>query len=183
MPKLYFTGRIINNGSLSAHVPRPESFPYTCSKHAISGLTKCIALEGRPFNITCTQIDIGNFCLTYFVILYSFCCEGNAHTAMAQGQTVGALQADGRMAPEPTFDVKYVASTVVHIASMPPDVAMLEVNIMCDRGYSLRGNNLTKEYVGRLVYHTLVEVNETQDGVTLVTLNHILYKLQWVMNL
>jgi len=106
-------GRIINNGSLSAHVPRPNFFPYTCSKHGISGLTKCIALDGRPFNITCTQIDIGN-----------------ALTDMAAGHTVGALQADGRMAPEPTFDVQHVASTIVHIASMPPDVAMLEVNIM-----------------------------------------------------
>lgn len=93
-------GRIINNGSLAAHVPRPNSLPYTCSKHAISGLTKCIALDGRPFNITCTQIDIGN-----------------ADTDMPQG-------------PEPTFDVQHVASTIVHIASMPPDVAMLEVNIM-----------------------------------------------------
>ena len=123
--------------------------------------------------------------LAYFAILKicSFWCEGNAQTDMAQGHTVGALQADGRMAPEPTFDVQYVASTIVHIASMPPDVAMLEVNIMCDRGYSIHGNiHLTKEYVGRLVYHTSVEVNATQD-VTLVTLNHILYKLQWIMNL
>jgi len=64
--KFYFAGRIINNGSLSAHVPRPNFFPYTCSKHAISGLTKCIALDGRPFNITCTQIDIGESRLTYF---------------------------------------------------------------------------------------------------------------------
>lgn len=64
---------------------------------------------------------------------------------------------------EPTFDVQYVASTIVHIASMPPDVAMLEVNIMCDRGYFLHGNiHLTKEYVGRLVYHMSVEVNATQ---------------------
>jgi len=141
-------GRIINNGSLSAHVPRPDYIPYTCSKHAISGLTKCIALDGRPFNITCTQIDIGN-----------------ANTDMAQGHTVGTLQADGRMASEPTIDVQYVASTIVHIASMPPDVAMLEVNIMCDRGYSLHGNiHLIKEYVGRLVHHTSVEVNAPQDG-------------------
>lgn len=67
--QLYLTGRIINNGSLAAHVPRPDSFPYTCSKHAISGLTKCIALDGRPFNITCTQIDIGKCYLTCFAIL------------------------------------------------------------------------------------------------------------------
>ena len=92
---------------------------------------------------------------------------------MAHGHTVGALQADGRMAPEPTIDVQHVASTIVHIASMPLDVAMLEVNIMCDRGYSLHGNvRLTKENVGRLVYHTSVEVDAIQDGVTLVTLSH-----------
>ena len=84
---------------------------------------------------------------------------------MARGHTVGALQADGRIAPEPTIDVEHVASTIVHIASMPPDVAMLEVNIMCDRGYSLHGNiHLTKEYVGRLVHHTSVEVNATEGG-------------------
>ena len=94
------------------------------------------------------------------------------------------MQADGRIAPEPTFDVQHVASTIVHIASMPPDVAMLEVNIMCDCGYSLRGNtHLTKEYAGRPVYHTLGEVNATKDCVTLVTLYHILYKLQRMMNL
>ena len=103
---------------------------------------------------------------------------------MAQGHTIGTLQADGRMAPEHTFDVQYVASNIVHIASMPPDVAMLEVNIMCDRGYSLHENiHLTKEYVGRLVYHTSVEVNATQDDVTLVSLNHALYKLQWIIDL
>jgi len=106
-------GRIINNGSLSAHVPRPNASPYTVSKHGMTGLTKSIALEGRAFSITCTQIDIGN-----------------AHTDMAAGHTVATLQADGRMQPEPTMNVEHVASTIVHIASMPPDVAMLEVNIM-----------------------------------------------------
>jgi hypothetical protein len=93
---------------------------------------------------------------------------------MAQGHTVRAMQADGRTAPEPTIDVQHVANTIVHIANMPPDVAMLEVNIMCDP-YSLHRNiHLTNEYVGRLVYHTSVEVNATQNGVTLVTLNHII---------
>lgn len=116
--------------------------------------------------------------------IYSFWCKGNALTDLAQGHTVGAMQADGRIVPEPTFDVQHVASTIVHIASMPPDVAMLEVNIMCDCGYSLRGNtHLTKEYAGRPVYHTLGEVNATKDCVTLVTLYHILYKLQRMMNL
>lgn len=84
---------------------------------------------------------------------------------MAQAHAVGALQADGRVISEPTIDVQYVASTIVHIASMPPDVAMLEVNIMYDCGYSLYGNiHLTKEYVGRLVHHTSVEVNAAHDG-------------------
>ncbi|KAF8158258.1 short-chain dehydrogenase/reductase SDR [Crassisporium funariophilum] len=106
-------GRIINNGSLAAHVPRPQAFPYTCSKHAISGLNKCIALDGRAFGITSTQIDIGN-----------------AHTDMGAGHINGALQPDGRTIPEPTIDVQHIASTILHIASLPPDVAMLEVNIM-----------------------------------------------------
>ncbi|KAH9480276.1 Glucose 1-dehydrogenase [Psilocybe cubensis] len=107
-------GRIINNGSLSAHVPRPNTSPYACSKHAIAGLTKCISLEGRPFGITCTQLDIGN-----------------AKTDISDKHfTVGALQPNGTMLSEPTMDVEQVASTVVHIASMPPDVTMLEVNIM-----------------------------------------------------
>ncbi|KAF4617175.1 hypothetical protein D9613_005885 [Agrocybe pediades] len=109
-------GRIINNGSLSAHVPRPNSSPYVCSKHAITGLTKSIALEGRPFSITCTQIDIGN-----------------AATDITQRLEVGAEQANGTILGEPTMDVKHVGSTIVHIASMPPDVAMLEVNIMAAR--------------------------------------------------
>ncbi|KAF9046467.1 short-chain dehydrogenase/reductase SDR [Panaeolus papilionaceus] len=106
-------GRIINNGSLAAHVPRPNGVPYTVSKHAITGLTKCTALDGRNFNITCTQIDIGN-----------------ALTDMAGGQAVGILQPSGQIASEATFDPKHVGSTVVHIANLPPDVAMLEVNIM-----------------------------------------------------
>ncbi|PPR07120.1 hypothetical protein CVT24_010956 [Panaeolus cyanescens] len=113
IPNLCDQGRIINNGSLAAHVPRPNSYPYTVSKHAISGLTKSIALDGRNFNITCTQIDIGN-----------------ALTDMSGGQAVGILQPSGQVSAEATFDAKYVGSTVVHIASLPPDVAMLEVNIM-----------------------------------------------------
>lgn len=79
----------------------------------MTGLTKCTALDGRDFGITCTQIDIGN-----------------AHTNMGGPHTAGALQPNGTIAPEPTFDVAHVASTIVHIASLPPDVAMLEVNIM-----------------------------------------------------
>jgi len=106
-------GRIINNGSLAAHVPRPHSAPYTCSKHAITGLTKASALEGRPFNIAVTQIDIGN-----------------AHTPMAAHHLNGCLQGDGRIVPEPTFDVQHVASTVVHVASLPNDVNVLSLEIM-----------------------------------------------------
>ncbi|KAJ8509546.1 hypothetical protein ONZ45_g8308 [Pleurotus djamor] len=81
-------GRIINNGSLAAHVPRPHSYPYACSKHAIAGLTKCTALDGRAFNITCTQLDIGN-----------------ASTEMVAAQTAGILQPNGNVVPEATFDV------------------------------------------------------------------------------
>ncbi|KAK0201598.1 oxidoreductase protein [Desarmillaria ectypa] len=106
-------GRIINNGSLSAHVPRPFSFPYTTSKHAITGLTKCTSLDGRPFNISCTQIDIGN-----------------ARTDMAARLSKGALQPDGRVIPEAMIDVQHVSDTIVHIASLPNDVTVLKMNIM-----------------------------------------------------
>jgi NAD(P)-dependent dehydrogenase (short-subunit alcohol dehydrogenase family) len=100
-------GRIINNGSLSAHVPRPHSVPYTVSKHAITGLTRALSLEGRAHDIACGQIDIGN-----------------AATNMTVGIAAGSLQADGSTAPEPTMDVGHVAATVVHMASLP-----LEANI------------------------------------------------------
>ncbi|KAF9220496.1 NAD(P)-binding protein [Gyrodon lividus] len=106
-------GRIINNGSLAAHVPRPHSAAYACSKHAVSGLTKSSAIEGRQFDISVTQIDIGN-----------------AHTTMAAGHTLGALQPDGRRVVEPTFDPVHVAQTVVHIAGLPNSVTVLDVNIM-----------------------------------------------------
>ncbi|KAF9235193.1 hypothetical protein BU15DRAFT_89677 [Melanogaster broomeanus] len=106
-------GRIINNGSLAAHVPRPHSAAYACSKHAVSGLTTSSAIEGRQFDISVTQIDIGN-----------------AHTSMAAGHTLGALQPDGRRVAEPTFDPVHVAETVVHIASLPNGVTVLEINIM-----------------------------------------------------
>ncbi|KAF5380672.1 hypothetical protein D9757_007063 [Collybiopsis confluens] len=106
-------GRIINNGSLSAHVPRPLSYAYTTSKHAILGLTKCTSLDGRAFNIACTQIDIGN-----------------AATEMALRFAKGALQPDGRLATENLLNIEHVASTIVHIANLPPDVTLLEVNIM-----------------------------------------------------
>ena len=100
-------GRIINNGSVSAHVPRWGSAPYTASKHAITGLTRSISLDGRPFNIACGQIDIGN-----------------ALTEMAQKMTEGVPQADGSIAIEPVMDVAHVASSVLYMASLP-----LEANV------------------------------------------------------
>ncbi|KAK7061212.1 hypothetical protein R3P38DRAFT_2828154 [Favolaschia claudopus] len=109
-------GRIINNGSLSAHTPRPFSVPYTASKHAITGLSKCIALDGRNFDITCTQLDIGN-----------------AMTVLTQRMGQGVPQPDGRLIPESTFDVEHVASAVVHLASLPPDVAVPHFTIMASK--------------------------------------------------
>jgi len=95
-------GRIINNGSVSAHVPRYGSAPYTMSKHAITGLTRSLSLDGRAFGIACGQIDIGN-----------------ALTDMAQKMTQGVPQADGEIAVEPVMDAAHVASSVLHMASLP----------------------------------------------------------------
>lgn len=100
-------GRIINNGSISAHVPRPQSIAYTATKHAVTGLTKSLSLDGRPYRIACGQIDIGN-----------------AATDMTAAMSLGVRQADGRIAPEPTMDVAEVARTVRHMAELP-----LEANI------------------------------------------------------
>ena len=100
-------GRIINNGSISAHAPRPFSSPYTATKHAITGLTKATSLDGRPFDIACGQIDIGN-----------------AATDMTERMKKGVPQADGTLAVEPTMNVQHVADAVVHMASLP-----LEANI------------------------------------------------------
>jgi NAD(P)-dependent dehydrogenase (short-subunit alcohol dehydrogenase family) len=95
-------GRIINNGSISAHVPRPQAASYTASKHAITGLTKAISLDGRPYNIACGQIDIGN-----------------AATDMTSQMNSGSLQANGTMMPEPTFDVAHVVEAINYMASLP----------------------------------------------------------------
>ena len=95
-------GRIINNGSISAHAPRPNSAPYTATKHAITGLTKSTSLDGRPFDIACGQIDIGN-----------------AATDMAARMAQGVPQANGQIAIEPLMDVEHVASAVVYMASLP----------------------------------------------------------------
>ena len=100
-------GRIINNGSISAHVPRPGAVPYTMSKHAVTGLTRALSLDGRPFNIACGQIDIGN-----------------AFTDMAQAMTRGVPQADGSTRVEPVMDVDHVVSSVLHMAELP-----LEANV------------------------------------------------------
>ncbi|KAF8503088.1 hypothetical protein JB92DRAFT_3084274 [Gautieria morchelliformis] len=106
-------GRIINNGSISAHTPRPHSAPYTISKHAVSGLTKSTALDCRSYGISVTQIDIGN-----------------ALTPLAQSIAAGTLQADGTSRREKTMDVQHVADAIVHIAGLPTDVQVLEMNIM-----------------------------------------------------
>jgi len=109
-------GRIINNGSLSAHVPRPHSVAYTVSKHAITGLTRTLSLEGRGYDIACGQIDIGN-----------------AATRMTTGIARGSLQAAGNTAPEPTMDVEHVATTVVHMASLPLDANIQFLTVMATK--------------------------------------------------
>lgn len=106
-------GRIINNGSVSAYVPRWGSAAYTASKHAITGLTRTVSLDGRPFGIACGQIDIGN-----------------ALTDMAAAMTQGVPQADGSMAVEPVMDVKEVASSVLHMASLPPEANVQFMTVM-----------------------------------------------------
>ena len=109
-------GRIINNGSISATTPRPNSAPYTATKHAIAGLTKSTALDGRPFDIACGQIDIGN-----------------AASDMTATMSAGVLQADGRMASEPTMDPAHVAAAVVHMASLPPEANVLTMTVMATK--------------------------------------------------
>ena len=106
-------GRIINNGSISAHVPRPHSAPYTATKHAITGLTKSIALDGREHGITCGQIDIGN-----------------AETPMTARMADGVLQPDGSLRPEPRMDVDDAARAVRYMASLPPGSNVLFITVM-----------------------------------------------------
>jgi NAD(P)-dependent dehydrogenase (short-subunit alcohol dehydrogenase family) len=106
-------GRIINNGSISAHVPRPNSAPYTATKHAITGLTKSTALDGRKYGIACGQIDIGN-----------------AATEMTARMKDGVPQANGTLAAEPTMDVEHVAQAVVYMASLPLDANVLTMTVM-----------------------------------------------------
>src|SRR4051812_30581322 len=109
-------GRIVNNGSISAHVPRPNSAPYTAAKHAITGLTKSVALDGREHDIACGQIDIGN-----------------AATDMTERISQGVLQAHGEVAAEPTMDVEHVARAVVYMASLPLDANVLFLTVMATK--------------------------------------------------
>ena len=109
-------GRIINNGSISAHTPRPRSVAYTATKHAITGLTKSTALDGRPYDIACGQIDIGN-----------------AATELAVGFANGTAQADGSVRPEPLMDVGNVARAVVYMASLPLDANVATMTVMATK--------------------------------------------------
>jgi NAD(P)-dependent dehydrogenase (short-subunit alcohol dehydrogenase family) len=105
-------GRIVNNGSISAHAPRPNSVAYTATKHAITGLTKCIALDGRPFDIACGQLDIGN-----------------ADTAMGGRMKAGVPQANGEIRPEAVMDVEHCGSAIRYMASLPLDANVLFMSI------------------------------------------------------
>ena len=109
-------GRIINNGSISAHAPRPNSAPYTATKHAITGLTKSTSLDGRKYDIACSQVDIGN-----------------ALTEMAARMAKGVMQANGTVAPEPLMDVAHVASSVLFMASLPLDANVQFMTVMATK--------------------------------------------------
>ncbi len=109
-------GRIINNGSISAHVPRPNSAPYTATKHGVTGLTRSLSLDGRKYDIACGQIDIGN-----------------ADTEMAAKMKQGVPQANGDIRVEPTMDVDHVARAVVHMASLPLDANILFLTVMATK--------------------------------------------------
>jgi NAD(P)-dependent dehydrogenase (short-subunit alcohol dehydrogenase family) len=115
-------GRIINNGSISAHVPRPGSIAYTASKHAVTGMTRTLSLDGRPFGIACGQIDIGN-----------------ALTNLSAGQTRGVPQADGSVRAEPMMDVADVARSVLHMADLSAEANVQFMTVMAT----------TMPYVGR----------------------------------
>ena len=109
-------GRIINNGSISAHAPRPNSSPYTATKHAVTGLTKCTSLDGRKYDIACGQIDIGN-----------------AATEMTTRMSLGIQQADGSMAIEARMDVAQVGAAVLHMANLPLEANVLFMTIMASK--------------------------------------------------
>src|SRR5262249_51188458 len=109
-------GRIINNGSISAHAPRPNSAPYTSTKHAVTGLTKCTSLDGRKYDIACGQIDVGN-----------------AETPLTQRMKQGVPQANGTVAVEPVMDVQHVASAVAYMASLPLDANVQFLTVMATK--------------------------------------------------
>ncbi len=109
-------GRIINNGSISAHAPRPNSAPYTATKHALTGLTKATALDGRKYNIACGQIDIGN-----------------ASTDLTARMTQGVPQANGQIVVEPVMDVEHVANAVLYMANLPLDANVLSMTVMATK--------------------------------------------------
>jgi NAD(P)-dependent dehydrogenase (short-subunit alcohol dehydrogenase family) len=109
-------GRIINNGSISAHTPRPRSIAYAATKHAITGLTKSTALDGRPYDIACGQIDIGN-----------------AATGMATGLAAGTMQADGSIQPEPVMDTAEAGRAVRYMASLPLGANVLTMTVMATK--------------------------------------------------
>jgi NAD(P)-dependent dehydrogenase (short-subunit alcohol dehydrogenase family) len=109
-------GRIINNGSISAYVPRPHSAPYTATKHAIAGLTKSLSLDGRAFDIACGQIDIGN-----------------AETPLTAKVAGGTLQANGDMRPEPYLDVRHVADAVLYMAGLPLEANVQSLTVMATK--------------------------------------------------
>jgi NAD(P)-dependent dehydrogenase (short-subunit alcohol dehydrogenase family) len=109
-------GRIINNGSIAAHAPRPNHVPYTATKHAITGITKCFALDGRKYDIACSQLDIGN-----------------AATEMTDRKTAGVMQANGTMMPEPRMQLAQVADAVVFMANLPLDANVLFMTLMATK--------------------------------------------------
>ncbi len=109
-------GRIINNGSISAHAPRPHSAPYTATKHAVTGLTRSVSLDGRPYDVACGQIDIGN-----------------ALTDLTSHMTEGVPQADGSVRAEPTMDVRHVADAVLHMAGLPLQANVQFMTILATR--------------------------------------------------
>ncbi len=109
-------GRIINNGSISAHAPRPNSAPYTATKHAVTGLTKCISLDGRRYDIACGQIDIGN-----------------AATDMTERMAAGIIQANGTVMPEPRLDLKHVCDAVLYMANLPLDANVQFMTVMATK--------------------------------------------------
>ena len=109
-------GRIINNGSISAHAPRPNSAPYTATKHGLTGLTKCISLDGRKYDIACGQIDIGN-----------------AVTEMTERMAAGVPQADGTRAVEPRMDVRHVAEAVLYMANLPLEANVQFMTVMATK--------------------------------------------------